>query len=105
MAFNAAYDPDSFSVAKVGFTRNLRMADDVTVRDHAEKNLYLAPGKNPFPGLVDFSKTPYLFEPLDALAPAQERSWLSPPPAEIVFPCAATIMDAAHDSLGRARVS
>ncbi len=43
--------------------------EDISIREHAEKNLYLVAGKNPFPGLVSFAKTPYLYEPLDALMP------------------------------------
>ncbi|HYX32938.1 MAG TPA: terminase gpA endonuclease subunit [Oligoflexus sp.] len=42
---------------------------DVTIAQYAEKNLYLVLGKNPFPGLVDFSRTPYLYEIMDALMP------------------------------------
>ncbi|RYZ82655.1 MAG: hypothetical protein EOP04_21615 [Proteobacteria bacterium] len=39
----------------------------ISIADHATKNLYLVSGKNPFPGLVDFTKTPYLLEILDSL--------------------------------------
>ncbi|MDQ3235627.1 MAG: phage terminase large subunit family protein, partial [Pseudobdellovibrionaceae bacterium] len=42
---------------------------DITIAQYAEKNLYLVSGKNPFPGLVDFSRTPYLYEIMDALMP------------------------------------
>lgn len=42
---------------------------DISIIDHASRNLYLVSGKNPFPGLVDFDRTPYLREILDALMP------------------------------------
>ncbi|WP_141732427.1 terminase gpA endonuclease subunit [Oligoflexus tunisiensis] len=42
---------------------------DISIVEYAEKNLYLVSGKNPFPGLVDFSRTPYLHELMDALMP------------------------------------
>jgi phage terminase large subunit GpA-like protein len=64
-----AFEDLNFADARPGMVSNVRLAEDISIRDHAEKNLYLAPGKNPFPGLVDFSKTPYLYEPLEALQP------------------------------------
>ncbi|HYX32596.1 MAG TPA: terminase gpA endonuclease subunit [Oligoflexus sp.] len=42
---------------------------DISIADHASQNLYLVSGKNPFPGLVDFTRTPYLLEILEALMP------------------------------------
>ncbi|RYZ80185.1 MAG: hypothetical protein EOP04_26360, partial [Proteobacteria bacterium] len=42
---------------------------DISIAEHSAKNLYLVSGKNPFPGLVDWSRTPYLYEILDALMP------------------------------------
>ncbi|SMF81553.1 Phage terminase large subunit (GpA) [Pseudobacteriovorax antillogorgiicola] len=42
---------------------------EISIADHAAKNLYLVSGKNPFPGLVDFTLTPYLLELLEALMP------------------------------------
>lgn len=51
------------------FISGLLPNPDLSIRDHAEQNLYLVTGKNPFPGLVDFSRTPYVIEILDALMP------------------------------------
>lgn len=42
---------------------------DISIAEHAKQNLYLVAGKNPFPGLVDLDKTPYLYEILDSLMP------------------------------------
>lgn len=42
---------------------------DISIAEHAQKNLYLVAGKNPFPGLVDLDRTPYLYEILDSLQP------------------------------------
>ncbi|MDQ3232818.1 MAG: phage terminase large subunit family protein, partial [Pseudobdellovibrionaceae bacterium] len=51
------------------FTFGLRPNPDTSIAEHAQKNLYLVSGKNPFPGLVDFDRTPYLYEILDSLMP------------------------------------
>lgn len=63
------YDFSHFGSIKHVVRSSLLPPEDISIREHAEKNLYLVAGKNPFPGLVDFSKTPYLYEPLDALMP------------------------------------
>jgi phage terminase large subunit GpA-like protein len=47
----------------------IRPNPNITIAQYAEKNLYLVSGKNPFPGLVEFSRTPYLFEIMNALMP------------------------------------
>jgi phage terminase large subunit GpA-like protein len=64
---NLTYGP--FGDVRGGVVSAIRLGEELSIREHAERNLYLSPGKNPFPGLVDFSKTPYLYEILDALMP------------------------------------
>lgn len=62
-----AYEFQSFASIKPVVSECLLPPEEISIRDHEERNLYLPAGKNPFPGLVDFSKSPYLHEPLDAL--------------------------------------
>jgi phage terminase large subunit GpA-like protein len=64
-----AYEFHSFASIKPVVSECLLPPEEISIRAHAEKNLYLPAGKNPFPGLVDFTKTPYLYGPLDALMP------------------------------------
>ena len=51
------------------FINGITPNEDLSIYEHAAKNLYLVAGKNPFPGLVDFSLTPYLKVILDSLMP------------------------------------
>lgn len=69
LSSNLVLDFNDFASIKPTFISSMTPPEEISIREHAEKNLYLAAGINPFPGLVDFSKTPYLYEPLDALMP------------------------------------
>jgi phage terminase large subunit GpA-like protein len=69
MLMTNAFEFQSFASIKPIVSESILPPEEISIREHAERNLYLPAGKNPFPGLVDFSKTPYLYEPLDALMP------------------------------------
>ncbi|SMF80748.1 phage terminase large subunit family protein [Pseudobacteriovorax antillogorgiicola] len=66
---NFKFKSDEYGSILPDIAYALRPNPDITIAEHAEKNLYLIPGKNPFPGLVDFDRTPYLYEILSALMP------------------------------------
>ncbi len=51
------------------FWKGAKPNEDISIKEHASKNLYLVSGKNPFPGLINLELTPYLIAILDALMP------------------------------------
>jgi phage terminase large subunit GpA-like protein len=51
------------------FHSSLMPNPSLSIAQYASRNLYLVAGKNPFPGLVDFSRTPYLHAIMEDLMP------------------------------------
>jgi phage terminase large subunit GpA-like protein len=66
---NLALRYSNFGSVEEDAAKGILPDPDISIVEHAQKNLFLVSGKNPFPGLVDFSRTPYLYEILDSLMP------------------------------------
>jgi hypothetical protein len=45
--------------ANQDYVVGLKPNQNLSIAAHAQSNLYLVSGKNPFPGLVDLDRTPY----------------------------------------------